>query len=152
MIYDIRNCRKVAAQLLHGNILPPHPLCACKQTETSMVGNATTCANTRSTLCASLNYRKDLLNMCLACFETADNGLGECTAQTIRAVALVVSLNLCDTVPINDCSTEVITSPGHESSAYASLRPPFLQGIFSPPGNGIGGSGWYRSQPLQQPL
>jgi len=138
-----------------------HVLCGCAQTETSLIGNATLCDQARAAVCNHMNAsdpvigRDQFLALCLTCFDIR-RGLRstDCQTQTIRAVSLLTSRNLCvpsigSTAEIMiDCSAETYTERGRESTYYLTLRPPVLVGSFERLKNCFGAYGWYHTPQL----
>lgn len=153
-----------------------HVLCNCAQTETSLVGNTTLCDQARIAVCNHVNTsdpvqgRNQFLALCLTCFDPR-RGLrsADCQTQTIRAVSLLTSRNLCvsssssssssgsssstmgssrSSEVVMDCSAETYTERGREGTNYLTLRPPVLVGSFERLKNCFGAYGWYHTPQL----
>jgi hypothetical protein len=126
----VRNCRRYAGAIARLETPDPHPLCICAQDEFEMITNKPSCDIVRRDLCANSETEQLYLAMCLPCTRLGFLS-GECSAQTIRAVNMVKSKDLCSGQPLVDCDAETIGSDKTTggSSAYLTLRPPLKQGM-----------------------
>ena len=148
---NVRNCRQFQRNIQVGAKQAIHPVCSCAATEAAVISNFTACNSARVSTCQSSTSAKgsrhDFLNMCFAC-EVRGPTSGECQAETIRALALLMERGMCTTRPPMDCSDESFTKQGTELTNYLSLKPNFAYGSFTNLGKAFGAYGWYNSPAL----
>jgi hypothetical protein len=143
----VRNCR--SSQRFSSDY-QLHPLCPCASTENNVVGNMAECSIGYHQICSNNSSRLHFLNLCLVCeigmSSSAETPFSSsCISELVRAVGFVTQRHFCTLTPPADCSAELITVKGRESTNYLSLRPYTLHGSYTELGNGIGGYGWYDS-------
>ena len=131
----VRNCRLMEHKLSKGLLSSTSALCACSQTEDSMLGDSS-CSAARTAACTDSSYRAQLYTMCIACAVNSTS-TQECVRQTVRAVAALTSRGLCSTRPQMDCSSEVLTAPGLDRVSYLTLRQPVSEMEFTAVGNAM---------------
>jgi hypothetical protein len=110
-------------------------ICVCAQNEKSIIPDRPACDAARTSLCRNSDLAAQFSSMCQVCFGVLGLGSSECLAQTGRAVNYLLKNQMCDTLPVMDCSEEYVTVDGRESANYLSLKPPVTDESFSDLGN-----------------
>jgi hypothetical protein len=130
-----RYCRTYAKAVQFNVQKPIVSICVCAQNEKSIIPDRPACDVARTSLCKNSDLAAQFSSMCQVCFGVLGLGSSECLAQTGRAVNYLLKNQMCDTLPVMDCSEEYVTLDGRESTNYLSLKPPVTDESFTDLGN-----------------
>jgi hypothetical protein len=130
-----RYCRRYAKAVQFNVQKAVNPICVCAQNEIGVIPNRPACDAARTQMCRDPMASVQFLSLCQVCFGVQGIQSGECQAQTGRAVSYLTKSQMCNALPVMDCSDEFVTVDGAEATNYLTLQPPEDDQSFSDLGN-----------------